>query len=211
MEYHEIWKRIENFPNYQISNLGNIKNTKTGRIIKQQNNGTGYKVVSLRINGKLKRSYVHRLVAISFCKKENGKNHVDHINCIRDDNRSDNLRWCTPKENCNFPQTRINASKSLKIAMNREDVKRRHAKSMENVYNDPNVKKKMSTASIINHKNGLYDHLLKKVLMIDIYGKIKKIYPSVSSVLSDGFDPSFVSKVCRNKKQMAYGYIWRFA
>lgn len=26
----------------------------------------------------------------------------------------------------------------------------------------------------------------------------------------DGYDPSFVSKVCRGDKSIAYGYIWRF-
>lgn len=207
----EIWADINGFCKYQISNLGNVRNVDSMRILKQQYRENGYKVVSLS-NRKISKSfYVHRLVAEAFLPKEKGKNHVDHINCIRDDNRCENLRWCTPKENCNFPQTRINASKSLKIAMNREDVKKRHAKSMENVYKNPAVKKKISIAAISNHKKGLYDHLKKMVLMIDILGKIKKVYPTVMSVLNDGFDPSFVSKVCRNKKEMAYGYIWKFA
>ena len=214
MEYHkigEIWKDSKDIPNYQVSNWGNIRNSKTKRVLKQQDNGNGYRIVSIRVDNKLKRFYVHRLVANVFCEKERWKNHVDHINCIRDDNRSENLRWCTPKENCNFPQTRINASKSLKIAMNREDVKKRLAKSMQNVYNNPDIKKKMSKASILNHKKGLYDHLRKKVFMIDTFGNIIKVYQSLASVLDDGFDPSFVSKVCRNKKTRAYGYIWRFA
>ena len=32
----EMYKPIENFENYLISNLGNIKNKKTDRILKQQ-------------------------------------------------------------------------------------------------------------------------------------------------------------------------------
>lgn len=39
---------------------------------------------------------------------------------------------------------------------------------------------------------------------------VLKNYESVSSVANDGYDPSFVSKVCRGDKSIAYGYIWRF-
>lgn len=164
----------------------------------------------MRRDKALRRFYVHRLVACAFCEKEEGKDYVDHINCIRSDNRSTNLRWCTAKENCNFPQTRENASRSLKIAMNREDVKRKLAESMKSVYNDENVKRKMSESSISNHKKGLYDHLCRRVSMIDNCGNIIETYTSVSSVAKDGYDPSFISKVCRGKKSAAYGYTWKF-
>lgn len=206
----EIWADIDGCEKYQVSNLGNVRNSISMHILKQQVRRNGYKVISLKIYGIIKTLYVHRLVANAFCKKEEGKDHVDHINCIRDDNRSENLRWCTPKENCNFPQTRANASNALKIAMNKKDVKEKLSKAMEKVFKDTHVIDKMSKSSIQNHKNGLYDHLRKKVLMIDAYGKTVKVYPSVSSVLNDGSDPSYVSKACRNKKDTAYGYVWRF-
>lgn len=143
-----------------------FEDLKSMKILKQQEKENGYNTVSLRREGVLKQLYVHRLVALAFCEKEEWKNHVDHINCIRNDNRSDNLRWCTPKENCNFPQTRINASKSLKLAMNREDVKEKLANSMKDVFSRRNVKEKMSKASILNHENGLYDHLKKRSFKI---------------------------------------------
>ena len=52
--------------------------------------------------------------------------------------------------------------------------------------------------------------LKKEVLKLDKEGNVLKNYESVSSVANDGYDPSFVSKVCRGDKFMAYGYIWRF-
>ena len=207
----EVWVDIDGYDKYQVSNMGNVRNKNTMYILKQYDNGNGYKIISLRNNErKLKYLYIHRLVALAFCERMEGKDCVDHINCIRDDNRSSNLRWCTTKENNNFPQTRLNMSKSLKIAMNRKGVKEKLAKAMEGVYKDAEVKKKMSKASIFNHKNGIYDHLKKEVLMIDDNGNTIKEYCSVSSVLEDGYDPSFVSKVCRGKKDMAYGYMWKF-
>ena len=54
----------------------------------------GYRIV--RIDGKM--IYVHRLVAEAFLPNTENKRTVDHINRVRDDNRVQNLRWATQKE-----------------------------------------------------------------------------------------------------------------
>ena len=87
----ETWKKISN--NYQVSNLGRVKNKK-GQILKPYISSTGYLKVRLD-NGK--QEYVHRLVATAFC--ENKGNCVDHINGNKKDNRAENLEWVSPKEN----------------------------------------------------------------------------------------------------------------
>lgn len=58
--------------------------------------------------------------------------------------------------------------------MNREDVKEKLANSMKDVFSRRNVKEKMSKASILNHENGLYDHLKKEVLKLDKEGECFK-------------------------------------
>lgn len=109
----EIWKPItvdgEIYENYSVSSEGNVKNNKTGRVLKKYKykNGykNGYELVTLCKNGKTKTFQVHRLVAIMFIPNPENKTCVDHINCVRNDNRVENLRWVTHKENSNNPLT----------------------------------------------------------------------------------------------------------
>lgn len=61
-----------------------------------------------------------------------------------------------------------------------------------------------------NRENGLYDNQNKSVAKISTSGEIEKIYNSLSELKSDGFDPSFVCKVCKGKKKIAYGYKWEY-
>lgn len=46
----EIWKTITDYPNYQVSNYGNVKNIRFNRILKCTITPYGYKVCSLGKN-----------------------------------------------------------------------------------------------------------------------------------------------------------------
>ena len=54
-------------------------------------------------DGPLHNKKVYRLVAEAFCPNSNAlRNQVDHIDNNPANNRADNLRWCTQRENCRY-------------------------------------------------------------------------------------------------------------
>lgn len=98
----EIWKHIVDNPMYLASNLGNIKNGKTGHIfIPYRPASRKYPMVTIQVpftkSGK-KSYFVHQLVAQAFYGSANGRE-VDHIDGNHENNRADNLEYVTGEEN----------------------------------------------------------------------------------------------------------------
>lgn len=116
----ELWRDIRGYEGiYQVSNLGRVRSLKFGRVrILHQASLRGYKRVGLSKDGVLKTYQVHRLVAEAFIPNADNKPQVDHINGMRDDNRSCNVRWTTAQENNLNPITR---EKHIGKLVNRED------------------------------------------------------------------------------------------
>jgi hypothetical protein len=103
----EEWKIIENAPNYSVSNLGKVKNNKTGRILKLKLIREQYEGVCLRVNKMNSNQKVHRLVAKAFIPNPLNKPCVNHIDYNTRNNRADNLEWVTISENQLWSRERI--------------------------------------------------------------------------------------------------------
>lgn len=98
-KYHETHLEGEEWkfhPNgYRVSNMGRTCGKRRG-ITKGSHRSSGYMVI---YDGN-KMYQVHRLVLESFTSVDEGINKfVDHIDGDRTNNRLDNLRWVTAKEN----------------------------------------------------------------------------------------------------------------
>lgn len=91
------WTTIPSYPDYQVNTFGDIRNRKTGLILKQFSDRYGYMRVSL---GSINNVYVHRIVCETFYGLPEGvRCHVNHIDGDRKNNNVLNLEWCTPSEN----------------------------------------------------------------------------------------------------------------
>lgn len=96
----EKWKSLKNIveygENYEVSNFGNIRNVKLGKMLKGYDND-GYVMVRF----KNKSYLVHRLVALAFIPNLENKPEVNHKDGNKKSNIIGNLEWSTPKENTN--------------------------------------------------------------------------------------------------------------
>jgi hypothetical protein len=95
----EVFMIIEGYENYAVSNLGNVKNITTNKILKGIDKGNGYFEVGIYSNKKLKKVKIHQLVAKYFLENANSLNSINHINGVKTDNRSENLEWTSCREN----------------------------------------------------------------------------------------------------------------
>ncbi len=87
----EIWRVVDGYQNYAVSNLGRVINIITGKILKNVKNTKGYFKVILQNKNNRMTVMVHRLVYLTFNKKIGGDECVHHINGDKHDNNINNL------------------------------------------------------------------------------------------------------------------------
>ena len=139
----EQWKKIKDYENFEISNLGRIrtirryvKNKNSYRLIKQHIIKTrvkdnGYVIISLRKDGerKIKDFYIHRLVAEAFIPNPENKPHINHLDYNKQNNYASNLDWCSRKENQKYSSSRIAKSCLIKFKKNKNHYIRHKSKN----------------------------------------------------------------------------------
>ena len=187
---HEIWKPIRDYEGfYEVSNLGGIKRLENDKnrkekILKPYKNKLGYLCINLYRDNKVKQMYVHRLVAIAFIPNPENKPCIDHINTIRNDNRIENLRWVTYKEN-----------------MNNELTKEKLSGENSNNYGKPRseeIKKKISESQ----KGGKNP----KARGVFCYELNKSWDTSAEASRELNIDSSNITKCCKGKCKSVKGY-----
>ena len=98
----EIWKDLKynglDYTLYEISNLGKVRNKKTGKLRRLQS-GTGYHHVMLKYGKDMRLVIVHRAVAEVFIPNPNNLPVVMHLDSNKTNNTISNLQWGTYQDN----------------------------------------------------------------------------------------------------------------
>jgi hypothetical protein len=102
MDFREIY-------GYKVSKCGVVLGRR-GKPIAPSDNGRGYPIVSVVINGRRTSKGVHRLVAEAWLPNPEGLPEVNHKDCDRSNPHLDNLEWCTHGYNIEYSYSAKNRS-----------------------------------------------------------------------------------------------------
>lgn len=114
----EEWKDIKGYEGlYAVSNEGQVKSLRTGKIHKERLTFDGYVKATLTVNYKAKDYRVHRLVAEAFIPNIDNKETVNHKDGVKTNNNVNNLEWATRSEQ-NIHSYKHNLKKPMKGSSN---------------------------------------------------------------------------------------------
>lgn len=183
----EEWKYIEDFPDYQVSNLGRVKSLKFNKekIMKQRILNNGYLYICLVKNKNYKTVLVHRLVLKSFKHIENSKLfECNHIDGNKLNNNIKNLEWCTRSENEKHAhRTGLKTNKGINNPQyGISPLKETRDKISKSNKNDNHLSYKLKKEHVIKIKR-----LLKESILIQKeIAKIFKVDPTTISKIKLG-------------------------
>jgi hypothetical protein len=139
------------FEDYWIDEMGNVYSTKKRRgltKLKPYKNNKGYCRISIKTESGYKNIFVHRLVGKAFIPNPENYPCLNHKNSVRDDNRVDNLEWCTQSQNMKHSYDEGGRKPPLTALAKSWEKKRRKVIQM-----DKNGNKKKEWGSIIDASN----------------------------------------------------------
>lgn len=206
----EIWKKIEEIPDMEVSNYGRFRSTDRviekirngklvkvklkGKIRKTSTDNNGYQKICVNRNGVMRAYVAHRLVAKYFLEDFDQELEVDHIDDNRSNNNAINLRMVTRLQNVRKPSTLEKIRNYLKNLTPDEKIRR--------------LKKGRET---LKQNGGKLGRKKKKVVKIgdNSIEFIDDIY------LLDGFNRVCIGKACRGQSSCenphSYnGFIWYY-
>ncbi len=93
----ETW--APSFGVYEVSSLGRVRNSSTGRVLSPGKDGGGYLCVTLYVDGVATNHKVHKLVLSSFSTEIRGGRDINPIDGVKANNSRANLEYCTRSYN----------------------------------------------------------------------------------------------------------------
>lgn len=177
----EIWKPVTGSV-YYVSSIGRVRHSDI--ILCPWAASNGYQRIVITRHGQRRQYAVHRLVAEAFIPNPDGKQFVDHINTIKNDNRVENLRWVTAAENSNNPLT--------KDKLRAASMGARNAKTMSG-------------------KFGALCPVSRPVYQLSAKGAIIHEFECARAAMrATGIDCGSITKCCRGQRKTAGKFGWAY-
>lgn len=202
LQENEVWKDIKGYEGlYVVSNKGNVKSLgngqthRTEKLLRFSTSHKRYYIVTLTKNGICKSYTVHRLVALAFIPNQEGKEHIDHIDGNSFNNHSENLRWCTAKENNLNPITRTRKSISKTGNRNPNHSENLTEESRSRLFNALAMARKVNEKAVEQLSNGV---------VVETY------ISSADAEIKTGISATNISRCCNGKRKSAGKFQWRF-
>lgn len=93
------WRPVKEYEaDYLVSECGDVWSVRSNRLLVAKRERSGYRRITLSVDGRAKTMAVHRIVAQAFIPNPENKPTVNHINEDKADNRVSNLEWATTRE-----------------------------------------------------------------------------------------------------------------
>lgn len=180
----EIWKPVVGYEwLYEVSNLGNVLSKKTNILRKITVKENWYLYIGLSNKWKIKYCHLHRIIAKAFIPNPENKPQINHKNWIKNDNRVENLEWCTWSENIN------------------------HAYKLWLMYITENNYFIKNNPSVLGENN----HNSKKIYQYDLKWNFIKQWGSLSNAGRElSISIWSISKASKWKRKSAWWFIWKY-
>ena len=201
---------------YEIDNMGNFYSLDRvitvydngrvyqkpikGRVTKGHKTEHGYMSVQMCRGNKKEHKYVHQLVAEAFIPNPNGYDVVNHIDENKQNNRADNLEWCTQYYNLNYRGARERQTAKTRGRTQPPEERAKRSKSLKEYFK--------------THKSNTYgkpSKHRKPVLGKRIDEMEWTEYPSVThAAKAVGIKFQDIGRVCNHKIKQTHGYVFKF-
>lgn len=184
----EEWRSIQGYPNYEVSNKGNVRSIDRlstrkggkvhlkGKLLKPTENANGYKSVILYSGNRNnhKKFLIHRLVALAFINKPINMDYINHKDENKGNNNVDNLEWCDCQYNSNYGT----AIQRRVAHQNWQSIADKQSKAVAKIDNDGNV--------------------------------ITRYKSTMDAQRIDNYNPASISKCCNGYLKTYKGYKWEY-
>ncbi len=221
---------------YSISSFGRVYNKNKKQLLNICDNGHGYKYVSIKIDNKTGKQYVHRLVAKHFIDNPENKKEVNHIDGDKSNNKLSNLEWVTRSENelhahrIGLKHCTLDIKYRKVVLLENEEIFNSILEASEKYNIKPqhiwrccnNVRKTTNNQHWVYYET--YEELknnneIKNYISTNKIGRNRKVKCIEKDIIFDsisdatrwlGINHSHISDACNGKRNKAHGFKWEY-